>query len=78
MESWLGPFSMRQNSPWSKERATTRGVHRALMRHRRYDMGATLGGWSSIPVVFFPGMAGHPCLTPSAISLSLQGEPAKD
>jgi len=31
---------------------------------------------SSIPVVFFPGMAGHPCSTLRAISLSLQGEPA--
>jgi hypothetical protein len=30
----------------------------------------------SIPVVFVPGMAGHPCLILRATSLSLQGEPA--
>ena len=29
-----------------------------------------------MPVVFFPGMAGHPCPALRATSLSLQGEPA--
>ena len=31
---------------------------------------------SSIPVVCFPGMAGHPCPTLRATSLSFQGEPS--
>jgi hypothetical protein len=29
----------------------------ALMRHRRYDVGATWAGWGWIPEVFPPGMA---------------------
>ena len=33
------------------------------VRHKRYDVGAICAGWGSIPVVFFPGMAGHPCPT---------------
>ena len=33
-------------------------------------------GFDQIPVGFFPGMAGHPCLTLRATSLALQGEPA--
>ena len=38
--------------------------------------GATWAGWGSIPVVFFLGVAGHPCPTLRAISLSVPGEPA--
>jgi hypothetical protein len=30
----------------------------------------------AVPIVSTPGMAGHPCATLGAISLSLQGEPA--
>ena len=58
MESWVGQYAT--NSPCFKERATRRGVPgdvpaqesvpplcRALMRHRRYDVGATWDGWGS-------------------------------
>jgi hypothetical protein len=31
-------------------------------RRRRSAVGNTWAGWGSIPVVFPPGMAGHPCL----------------
>jgi len=41
---------------------------------KRSAMGAW-PGWGSIPVLF-PWMAGHPCLTLRARSLSLQGDPA--
>jgi hypothetical protein len=43
-----------QGSPCSKERATLRGVHRALIRHKRYDVGATWAGWGSTHVDFSP------------------------
>ena len=36
----------------------------------------TWAGRGSMPVVFPPGMADHPCPTLRAKSLSLQGEPA--
>ncbi len=36
--------------------------------------GGNLGRVGSIPVFVFPGMAGHPCPTLRAISLSLQDE----
>jgi hypothetical protein len=34
-----------------------------MRRHRRSAVGNTWARWGSIPVVFFPGMAGHPCPT---------------
>ena len=40
-----------------------------------FRRGEQWAGWGSIPV-FPPGMAGHPCLTLRARSLSLQGDPA--
>jgi len=45
-------------------------------RRRRSAVWNTWAGWGSIPVVFPPGMAGHPCLILRARSLSLQGDPA--
>ena len=45
-------------------------------RHRRSAVGNTWASWGSIPVVFFDGTAGHPCLILRATSPSLQGEPA--
>jgi hypothetical protein len=47
-----------------------------IRRSRRPAVGNTWAGWGSMPVVFFPGMEGHPCPTLRATSLSLQGEPA--
>jgi hypothetical protein len=32
-----------------------------IRRLRRPTVGNTWAGWGSIPIVFFPGMAGHPC-----------------
>jgi hypothetical protein len=49
---------------------------RGHWRRRRSAVGNTWAGWASIPVFFFPGMAGHPCLILRATSLSLQGDPA--
>jgi hypothetical protein len=43
---------------------------------RRSSFQNTWAGWGSMPVFFFPGMAGHLCLTLRARSLSLQGDPA--
>ena len=48
----------------------------ALRRRRRSAVGNTWAGWGSIPLVFFLGVSGHPCLILRATSLSLQGEPA--
>ena len=54
----------------------------ALKRARRPERGGGTGAagvppWGTHgPGVFFPGMAGHPCLILRATSLSLQGDPA--
>jgi hypothetical protein len=48
-----------------------RGGEGVLRRHRRSAVGTTWAGWGSMPVVFFPGMAGRPCPTLRATSLSL-------
>jgi len=45
-------------------------------RRKRSAVGNTWAGWGLIPVVFFAGMAGHPCVILRATSLSLQGDPA--
>jgi len=52
------------------------GGEAAMRCHRRSAVGTIWSGWGSMPVVFSPGMAGHPCPTLRATSLSLQGEPA--
>jgi hypothetical protein len=55
----------------SKERATLRGVHRALIRHKRYDVKAAWAGWGlwagwgSTPVDFFPWDGRSPVSRPT-------------
>jgi hypothetical protein len=61
--------------PCSQKSASPRGEG-ALRRHRRSAVGNTWAVWGSIPVVFPPGMSGHPCLIIRVTSLSLRGEPA--
>jgi hypothetical protein len=58
------------------ESVPPRGGEGVLKCLRRPAVGNTWAGWGSMPVVFFPGMAGHLCPTLRATSLSLQGEPA--
>ena len=50
------------------------GGEGVLRRLRRPAVGNTWAGWGSMPVIFFAGMAGHPCPTLRATSLSLSKE----
>jgi hypothetical protein len=85
VDPWLGQFGTGATGATTRhdddddttmpERATQRSEG-ALRRLRRPAVGNTWAGWGSMPAVFPPGMAGHPCPTLRATSLSLQGEPA--
>jgi hypothetical protein len=61
--------------PYSEKRASPR-EGRGAPAPQAFRRGEHMSRVGSIPVVFFPGMAGHPCLTLRATSLSLQGDPA--
>ena len=79
MDSWLGHLvhdtTTMMPGPCSDKSASPR-EGRGHWHRRRSAVGDAWAGWGSIPVVFPPGMAGHPCLILRATSLSLQGEPA--
>ncbi len=53
---------------------TSLSLSLSLSLSQRSAVGNAWAGWGSIPV-FFPWMAGHPCLTLRVRSLSLQGDP---
>jgi len=75
-EIWYTTRRRRCQAPPCSEKSPATREGRGHWRRRRSAVGNTWAGWGSIPVFFFPGMAGHPCLILRATSLSLQGDPA--
>jgi hypothetical protein len=63
VDSWLGQFGL---APCHRRYDTTTTIRRL----RRPAVGNTWAGWGSMPIIFSPGMAGHPCHTLRATSLS--------